>query len=608
MGEPTKAVFLSYASQDTEVARRIAEALRARGVEVWFDQNELTGGDAWDAKIRQQIKACALFVPIISAATQARAEGYFRREWKMAVERTHDMADDLAFLFPVVIDDVPEAAARVPEKFREVQWTRLRLDETPVELAQRVSRLLARPQGRSESGQPLLTAGEPNLARRPGWTRHLGLGVGLVFALVFGLRPFWDRVLDRDDPAEASAPTRNAEVRALARQAAELFEGSTSPTRPDFESAEQLIARAMALDATDPEIWALQSRHSMGMIAAQYDTSQERVRKATEAADRAIRLAPTDPYARLAHATALTLQPATWPEAEQALRQLAEEFPADVRMARTLGLALNAYGRPAEAIASFDRAIAAPGGDAQSLLGKSGALRALGDFEGAEARADELIRLDPTGPGQVLKLELLVRFHGDLAGARALIDRIPARQLREQSAAVVLYVVWLNLGEPDRAIAALNAVPRDDLQDQTFAGPKGYLIGYAHRLAGRPEAARAEWQTALNALDQRLAQRANDAQSHLQRASLLACLGRKAEAEEALHLGEQLLGNHSRTITLATDLVYLELGYVNEVIAYLEKSRAPGSPRILSHTPVSLRIEPWWAPIRNDPRFQALTR
>ena len=72
------AVFLSYASQDAEAAECIADALRESGVEVWFDKSELVGGDAWDAKIRQQIKECALFVPIISANTQARAEGYFR--------------------------------------------------------------------------------------------------------------------------------------------------------------------------------------------------------------------------------------------------------------------------------------------------------------------------------------------------------------------------------------------------------------------------------------------------------------------------------------------------------------------------------------------------
>jgi hypothetical protein len=73
----SRAVFLSYASQDAEAVEHIAVALRAAGVEVWFDKSELTGGDAWDAKIRGQIKSCALFVPVISANTQQREEGYF---------------------------------------------------------------------------------------------------------------------------------------------------------------------------------------------------------------------------------------------------------------------------------------------------------------------------------------------------------------------------------------------------------------------------------------------------------------------------------------------------------------------------------------------------
>jgi hypothetical protein len=64
--EPSCAVFLSYASQDAAAAQRICEALRAAGIEVWFDQSELGGGDAWDQMIRKQIKACAWFIPVIS--------------------------------------------------------------------------------------------------------------------------------------------------------------------------------------------------------------------------------------------------------------------------------------------------------------------------------------------------------------------------------------------------------------------------------------------------------------------------------------------------------------------------------------------------------------
>lgn len=59
MTELAKAVFLSYASQDAEAALRLAEALRAGGVEVWLDTTELRGGDSWDQKIKKQVRECA---------------------------------------------------------------------------------------------------------------------------------------------------------------------------------------------------------------------------------------------------------------------------------------------------------------------------------------------------------------------------------------------------------------------------------------------------------------------------------------------------------------------------------------------------------------------
>jgi TIR domain len=117
MATPSHAVFLSYASEDAAAAERIAETLRAAGLEVWFDRSELRGGDLWDQTIRQQIHDCRLFVPIVSANSESRVEGYFRREWKLAVERTHDMSERVTFFVPVVVDDTPESTADVPETF-----------------------------------------------------------------------------------------------------------------------------------------------------------------------------------------------------------------------------------------------------------------------------------------------------------------------------------------------------------------------------------------------------------------------------------------------------------------------------------------------------------
>jgi TolB-like protein/tetratricopeptide (TPR) repeat protein len=141
--ESKNAVFLSYAAEDAASAERLCAALRAAGIEVWFDQSELRGGDAWDAAIRKQIKACSLFIPLISANSQARAEGYFRLEWKLAVDRSHLMVADKAFLLPVVIDDTDDTDARVPDKFREVQWTSLPGGETPPVFIERLQHLLS---------------------------------------------------------------------------------------------------------------------------------------------------------------------------------------------------------------------------------------------------------------------------------------------------------------------------------------------------------------------------------------------------------------------------------------------------------------------------------
>ena len=145
MTEDSHAIFLSYASQDAEIARRLADALRAAGLEVWFDQSELRGGDAWDVSIRKRIKDCTLFVPVISRNTETRSEGYFRLEWKLAVDRSHLISDDQAFLMPVVIDETSDALARVPDRFRERQWSRLTGDSAFAAFADRAAQAMSRP-------------------------------------------------------------------------------------------------------------------------------------------------------------------------------------------------------------------------------------------------------------------------------------------------------------------------------------------------------------------------------------------------------------------------------------------------------------------------------
>ncbi len=165
MTESSNAVFLSYASQDGIPAGRISAALRAAGIQVWFDQSELRGGDAWDQRIRRQIRDCALFVPIISEHTQARAEGYFRLEWDLAEQRSHMVSRNKAFIVPVCVDSTPELDADVPEAFLRVQWTRLPAGETPESFSGRIAALIG--DNATPSPPPLVRPTTAALQRSP---------------------------------------------------------------------------------------------------------------------------------------------------------------------------------------------------------------------------------------------------------------------------------------------------------------------------------------------------------------------------------------------------------------------------------------------------------
>jgi TolB-like protein/Flp pilus assembly protein TadD len=204
-----KAVFLSYASQDAEAARQLCNALRAAGIEVWFDQSELRGGDAWDASIRRQIKACALFVPIISRHTHTRDEGYFRLEWKLAVDRSHLMVADRPFLLPVVIDDTSDQDEKVPDRFRDVQWTRLPGGKNAEALVERVRRLLTAdttmPAATDASSSPQPAA--PTVAASRSWVPWI---VGGLLVLATGYILIDKFIVSKHTVATTAAPATAA--------------------------------------------------------------------------------------------------------------------------------------------------------------------------------------------------------------------------------------------------------------------------------------------------------------------------------------------------------------------------------------------------------------
>jgi len=208
VAEASHAVFLSYASQDAEAAQKIAQALRAAGIEVWFDQSELRGGDAWDQKIRQQIHDCVLFIPVISSNTASRQEGYFRLEWDLADQRTHMIARNRAFIVPVCVDATPESSADAPESFQRVHWTRLPGGNTPPAFVERLQKLLspAEDDKPSKAVPPASSvAGAPSPNRRWLWKAVLTAAVAALVLVALGYL-----VLDRLGRSKAAAQVANS--------------------------------------------------------------------------------------------------------------------------------------------------------------------------------------------------------------------------------------------------------------------------------------------------------------------------------------------------------------------------------------------------------------
>jgi tetratricopeptide (TPR) repeat protein len=660
-GQAGRAVFLSYASQDAEAVKRIAESLRAAGIEVWFDQNELVGGDAWDAKIRKQIKECALFVPIVSANTQARTEGYFRLEWRLADQRTHLMAKSRAFLLPVVIDATRESEAQVPDSFLEVQWTHLRQGfggarppgqtsafggaRTPGQargdteagadaealkvFCERVKRLVqggevvhsepapevggsdvARVSGPVKNvmpSSPVSTGRETRATSRRRWLIFLGAAVGLVVASMVTLRKESAvPTLTATSPAKAEAPLSEARQLVAKARTLALHDQWDEVTREDFALAEQLLKRAVEIDPTDGEAWAAAALVSAGQISSNYDNSQTRREALRLQAERAIKLAPDSIWARFARAYSYRYQQAaTSGEALRLHRELVAREPGSKWFWRQLGRVLEvAVGQAnlEEAFQCFDRAIARPGGDAIALRMKADTLSSLRRYREVDPLYDAALALRPTaGHLYAAKISFLIAVRPDLKDARELAARIPPAYLLDDLGAYSAAIVALYSRQPEECLRVLVGLPHDFLDCRYYKGPKTYLTGMAHRQAGRDAAARSEWRIALDHVERRLATEPGAPEWLRWRVELLALLGEKPAAEEALRVYEQLtragpLGN-------GTWPIYVALGRNDAVCDFFEQRLQRNEAR---EATALVRFDSRLDPLREFPRFTAL--
>jgi thioredoxin-like negative regulator of GroEL len=601
----SKAVFLSYASQDADAARRICEALRAAGVEVWFDQSELRGGDSWDAKIRKQIKECALFVAVISANTNSRPEGYFRLEWKLAVDRSHLMAHDQAFIVPVVIDDSSQAAARVPEKFQEVQWTRLQLDETPTEFSARVRALL--------SGEDMAASswarGTSPPPRKPSiwWTRVVPLA-GVLVGILYGLGPFWTgphEVRDEARTMKQVSTQRDTEARQLAMRVRGMTIDKYNSGQDDYAAAEPLLKRALELDPADAEILAISSLFNTAIGTRGFDHAPARRETARSHAERALALAPDSVEGLYALGRWQRDNEPDAALAEASFKQVLQRSPKHLGATLTLAIHYMRRDRFEEALPLFQEAATRPETKALALYNMFLGYFTLSRFEEAERCVRESIATEPAPNSQAGLAFVLMTAKGDPDAAAQILATGPAAVRAEHRTIwITAYAHYLRRA-PDEMLRTVGRLSDDFIQDNWFVGPKSYWAGRAHALAGRPAAARVAWEAGLALMRTKLAQDPQNASLRIMQAELLALLGREEEALREAKAVEEMEGRGFWLWSMSPARVYAVLGRAEEALAFLHTAeqlrpeQATGWPL----TAALLRLDPSWDPIRNHPKF-----
>lgn len=113
MSKNNYSIFISYARPDAAVVREIVAFLESSGVNCWFDEKSLIGGQNWKEVISDAINTCTLFLTFLSSSSVDR-RGFYHSEMKLAVEEAMRVPDDQIFVLPVRLDDctIPRSVKR----------------------------------------------------------------------------------------------------------------------------------------------------------------------------------------------------------------------------------------------------------------------------------------------------------------------------------------------------------------------------------------------------------------------------------------------------------------------------------------------------------------
>ena len=414
-------------------------------------------------------------------------------------------------------------------------------------------------------------------------------------------------------------PTRDILAYELFLRARELFHWAGSGYSYDKGAdALRLIDEAIKRDPQFALAYGLASRLHSELFWFGYDKSASRLEKAKAAADAALELQPDLGEAHLAKAFYYYYGFRQYDVAQKHVTDAIRAIPNDADVLNTAGAIARRDGRWNEAASTLEQARDRDPRNLSVLWSLFESYLALHEYTKADGTVNDALSVSPAADFFVLARSAIALFRdGDTAPLRSALRKLP-RSFDPGGAtstiALRLSLMERDVEEADRVLAACRHEKLDDNGLSGVAGaldgytvPKSWYAGLIAQARGNESSARAAFEQAKRAVRDDLVQSPNDAKTLAMLALIHAAVGEKNEALGAAKRAGELLPIAKDSFDgpiLATTLaaVSAKLGEKDSAIRQLESLvGVPNGP-----TPGTLRVEPEWDSLRDDPRFKKL--
>lgn len=118
-------VFISYAREDQEIARKLYNDLKSAGVNPWLDVEDILPGQNWKVVTKRALKE-STYVLVLLSSNSISKRGFIQKELKMALDLLDEFPLDDIFIIPIRLD----SCKPLDERLQDIQWVELSPYET----------------------------------------------------------------------------------------------------------------------------------------------------------------------------------------------------------------------------------------------------------------------------------------------------------------------------------------------------------------------------------------------------------------------------------------------------------------------------------------------